>query len=330
MLAVVLLIAIAAISGGSYEAISRDSAIRSYPPPGQMVDIGGRRIQMDCRGEGGPVVVFESGLGTDGSLSWAKVQGAVSLETRSCSYSRAGILWSDVSHLPQDGERVAQDLHAALGKAGEKPPFILVGHSMGGPYSMIFTKRYGSEVAGLILVDASHPDQLARFRETFGTDFEDLGMTSMRLSDAFTWTGAMRLMNAVDSAKSEADRISAAFAPQSYHASLKEIVAVPSTLMQAGQLRDLGCRPLYVLTAMRPLTPESVSKMGLTPVQGRQFKQVWKALQDDEANWSSNSRHEIVPDSGHYIQEQRPDLVIAAIHWVVDQVRNSSPTGTRH
>ena len=155
-LAVLALILFAMIVGFTYERSARNRAAAEFPPPGKMIDIGGRRIQLDCRGTGTPTVVFESGLDINGSLSWDMVQDTIAQTTRTCSYSRAGIMWSDRSDRHQNGKAIAEDLHAALAEAGEKPGFVLVGHSLGGPYIMTFTKYYGAEVAGLVFVEPLH------------------------------------------------------------------------------------------------------------------------------------------------------------------------------
>src|SRR3954470_24004078 len=112
------LILVIALIGAGYEAIGRRRAANDFPVPGKLVDIGGRRIQIDCRGSGSPTVVLESGLDMLGSLSWAAVHDSVAKTTRVCAYSRAGIMWSDPSSLPFNSGNVARDLHAALRSAG--------------------------------------------------------------------------------------------------------------------------------------------------------------------------------------------------------------------
>src|SRR5215470_2975910 len=134
-----LLATLLLVVGPVCEQLERRRAIRDFPASGHEIDIGGRQIQMDCRGVGTPTVIFESGLDLFGSLSWAKVQDEVAKFTRACAYSRAGIIWSDDKDGPHDGEGVARDLHAALAAAGESGPFVLTGHSTGGPYITTYT-----------------------------------------------------------------------------------------------------------------------------------------------------------------------------------------------
>ena len=117
VLGVAAFAALLVLAGVVYERLGQYRAARDFPPPGKMVDIGGRRIQLDCRGAGSPTVVFEAGLSVEGSLSWSAVQPKIADHTRACAYSRAGLMWSDSSGAPHSAKQVAQDLHAALTNA---------------------------------------------------------------------------------------------------------------------------------------------------------------------------------------------------------------------
>ena len=164
-LGLVGLLVLLVLLGATYEQYMRHRAARRYPPMGKLVDLGaGRHLQIDCRGAGTPTVVFEAGGDNLGSLAWAAVHDSIATTTRACAYSRAGMLWSDPGSGPFDPRAAERDLRTALTAAGERPPFIMVGHSLGGPYIMIFTSLYPADVAGLVFVDASHPDQVDRMR----------------------------------------------------------------------------------------------------------------------------------------------------------------------
>src|SRR5580700_4695967 len=98
------IVTLCVVTGACYEQLARKSARSQFPPPGRLVSVEGRRIQVDCRGSGSPVVVFEAGLDLNGALSWSAVHDKVAQTTRACAYSRAGILWSDTRTGPADGE----------------------------------------------------------------------------------------------------------------------------------------------------------------------------------------------------------------------------------
>ena len=127
-------------------------------PPGTMVDLGGHRLHVRCIGAGSPTVVVENGLG-DFSFDWALVQERVSKFARICTYDRAGYAWSDPGPKPRTFAQLNLELRDALETLREKPPYILVGHSFGGPVIRNFAARYPSLVAGMVLVDSAFEDQ---------------------------------------------------------------------------------------------------------------------------------------------------------------------------
>ena len=234
----VSLLGLAILFGAGAEAVMRARVARQYPAAGRLVDIGGRRIQIDCRGSGSPTVVLESGLDTFGSLSWVAVHDSIAKTSRTCAYSRAGIMWSDAVSGALDTKGVAQDLHEALTKAGEPGPFVVVGHSLGGPYALIFTDLYPADVAGLVFVDASHPDQVERLQRAAGTQVKDpTGMLTVLASLA--WTGIGRLLPAGGSPKIPAATRAAmgAYAPTSLAPAVRELKSLNATLEAAGKHR---------------------------------------------------------------------------------------------
>lgn len=320
---VLAVLAAAILTGAVYEMWARHRIAAEFPARGVLVDIGGRRIHLDCRGSGAPIVVFESGLDVYGSLSWSAVQDEVARTTRACSYDRAGILWSDRSNGARDGAAIADDLHKALQAAGEQGPYVMVGHSLGGPYVMSFAKQFGADVAGLVFVDASHPDQQRRLKEATGQQVEE-SMAGPKLLAALAWTGLPRLVaGSVGHAKApaQANAVMRAYLPHSLRPMLDELAAIDQTFSEAGALRSLGDRPLVVLTAAAPFAAADLATLKLTQEQGQRLQAAWFELHDDEASWSSRSRQVRLEDAHHYIQFERPDAVIDAIHEVVESLR---------
>ncbi len=129
-----------------------------HTPLGQMVDIGGYRLHLDCTGSGTPVVILEAGLG-DSSLIWHDVQQSVSQSTWVCSYDRAGLGWSDSSPLARNPLDETTELHSLLEKARITDPMVLVGHSMGGDLVRLYASRFPQQVAGVVLVEPSNEDK---------------------------------------------------------------------------------------------------------------------------------------------------------------------------
>ena len=323
-LSLLVLVIVAVASGATYEVLGRRAARRDFPVRGELVDIGGRRLQVDCRGSGTPVVVLEAGLSTGGALDWSAVHDSIAQTTRTCAYSRAGIMWSDAASGQLTAKRVAEDLHAALGKAGEPPPYVLVGHSLGGPYIMTYTGYFGDEVAGLVMVDASHPEQLQRLKEVAPAAVEP-NLTPMKVARALSWAGvvrlAMRSAPTMPNQSAEDARPIAAYASHSIDGAMAEMEALAATFDEAGRFRTLGDRPLVVLTAAKPMPDTIRAALKLSPEGAAKMQAAWKAMHDDEASWSTRSRHVLVDDATHYIQFDRPDVVIEAVRSVVDSVR---------
>jgi pimeloyl-ACP methyl ester carboxylesterase len=318
------------VVGTIWEASVRASAHKTFKPRGQIVDIGGgRHMHIDCRGTGAPTVVLEAGLDTNGTQAWSAVQDKMAAFTRVCSYDRAGIQWSDDKPGAHDGNGVANDLHALLTAAGEKGPYVMVGHSLGGPYIMNFARLYPNDLAGVVFVDASHPDQNQLMAAAGIAAAAKPIPAAYLLLGKLTWSGLPRILLGLAAkqadapnpmpatARAEAD----AFAPQSFPAAMAEGKDLNVTLAEAGKLRTLGDRPLVVLVATKQLSAKDVKLAGLTPSQYASMQSIWLKLHDDETSWSTHSRQQLVPDSTHYIQFYRPDIVIAATKEVVDAVR---------
>ncbi len=157
---VIGLVALAVI-GVIYQAFGTQIYRRVYPPPGELVDVGGYTLHINCVGEGSPTVILESGSGAN-STAWANIQPEVADTTRVCAYDRAGSGWSEPGSGPGDPQQIAEELHTLLGNAEIDGPYVLVGHSFGGLYVSMYADLYPEEVAGMVLVDSSHPEQSAR------------------------------------------------------------------------------------------------------------------------------------------------------------------------
>ena len=140
--------------GGGWQTVSEATETNGYLTSGRLIDVGGHQMHLDCTGSGSPTVVLEPGAGgTSASMAW--VTPAVARQTRVCVYDRAGRGGSETADGPQDGARVATDLHTLLHRAGVPGPYVLAGHSFGGLYVRIFAAHYPDEVAGLVLIDST-------------------------------------------------------------------------------------------------------------------------------------------------------------------------------
>ena len=308
LIGLLILLVILVAFGLIREAILRNNYRSEYPAPGEMVTIGDHDIHLNCVGEGSPTVVFEADLDQYGSLSWDPVQKEVSKLTRACSYDRAGILWSKPGPRPRDGETIAAELKTLLENAGEEGPYLLVGHGFGGAYLRIFAGKNPEDVAGMVLVESSHPEMMTRFEEITGIPQEIPDEQIRPLILLLSYLGAPGRWkdNIYNVAPEIWDPVQAYF-PQSSMTWFDEKAEGSNTLAQAGQYDNLGEFPLIVIASSTPISGE----------HGEELQEMWIDLQHDLLSLSSNSEiRELV--TGHYPQLQDPDLVIEAIQDILE------------
>jgi pimeloyl-ACP methyl ester carboxylesterase len=164
-----ILIILAVVTSGVAILLGMDLGQYAF----KYVDVNGHRVRLLISGQGNPTVIFEAGGGgADGGPieAWTRVQPAVSKFTRTVSYDRAGIGLSAPGPAPRDARQIARELHIALAKAQVTPPYILVGHSLGGPYIRVFAGMYPGEISGMVLADPTQEEFIEwnRAHETNG------------------------------------------------------------------------------------------------------------------------------------------------------------------
>ena len=149
------------MGGWILQSAGEAADMRAYPPPGRMVDLGGRRIHIYCEGErgAGPLVVFNADI-SDSGLVWRGVQKALGGRLRSCAIDRAGLGWSDPGAEDRSITATARELHRVLAASGEAPPYLPVGHGLGALQLLVMAREHPAEIAGIVLVDPLPPDCL--------------------------------------------------------------------------------------------------------------------------------------------------------------------------
>jgi len=251
-------------------------------------DIGGRSLFLDCRGSGTPTVIIERGTGgaSTNDPSWDGVRDALISTMRFCLYDRANLGQSDPAPLPRTAEDVVADLHTLLQVAQIAPPYILVGHSLGGLFVRLYADRYPDEVAGIVLNDSMHPEGLEAELTVWGPPQpnEPAGVQERR---------AMLAAVANDTVDIP-----------------EPILQMPS-VDQVRATRPLGNIPLVVLTGAHHPWPEDAP-----PELRKRLQQEWQRINDELLPLSTRSRRIIAANSGHFPQIDDMEVVIDAIRWV--------------
>jgi pimeloyl-ACP methyl ester carboxylesterase len=311
---VVMLLAfllILAAAGFLYENISEARDRRFNPMEGRLLDVGGRKMHIDCTGEGSPTVILDSGLG-DSYLSWRKVQPEIAKFTRVCSYDRAGLGYSDPSSEPRTSKVIAEELHALLQAASVSPPYVIVGHSMGGYDVRVYTSLYRNEIVGMVLVDASHPDQENRFP----AELKNMEGSWHREAQFIAYTMPIGIPRLLGLCENDAVIRAADCNWHSAREQLAEISAFPESAAEAAQSGSLSDLPLAVLSH----DPEKPSN-DLPPELAKPTNEAWEKMQEELAHLSTRGTQTVAKNSAHYIQIDRPDVVIDAVRNVVEQAR---------
>lgn len=306
-----------AVSGAMYQAIATAIDRRKYPPPGQMVSTGDRRLHLQVSGEESdrPTVILEAGMASFSS-NWVWVQEELSTVTRVVSYDRAGLGWSDSPPETQDAYESAANLHLALQNAGIAGPYVLAGHSYGGLVVRAFTDLYRDEVVGLVLVDGSHPEQWAHMPASRNGQVNAL---STRITGWLSRLGAVRLFNL--------ERSLTEGLPQPQAAEMAAILSQPrSWATGAATLSIWPERTTPRINAAQNLGDLPLIVLGVT--EQPFYSDVLTSLQAELPRLSSNSLLYVVQGATHeglIARKEHAAVVAAAIGQVLDAAQTGQP-----
>jgi pimeloyl-ACP methyl ester carboxylesterase len=252
-------------------------------PFSKPVDIGGRRLFLQCQGNGPQTVILESGL-ISSSTDWAVLIPRLTPSARVCIYDRANAGLSDAAPTPRTAQDIAHDLHALLYNAGIAGPYLLVGWSVGGMYSLRYAATYPEDLIGLILIDPAHPEQTQR----------ELALLPPESSSESRGMQQLRKQLQTD--------------PLQFRENQQEQIDIRTSEQQVRAITTLGAMPLIVFTAGR-----LENQSGIPATHTQAMQQEWLSMHRHYLSLSTNSQHIIAERSYHCIQCMQPDLVVNAI-----------------
>jgi pimeloyl-ACP methyl ester carboxylesterase len=310
-----------AVAGASYQLIETRLDSRRFPENGQLVDVGGYHLMLNCIGVGKPTVILEAGW-SDLSVEWRKVQPEIAKFAQVCSYDRAGYGGSDPGPMPRTSVQIATELHALLRNAGEQPPYVLVGHSFGGYNVRVFNGLYSNEVAAIVLAEATQEDQYELLPKAWTAisaaqlkHCDRLARYSFFIVDL----GVGRLMLWTQGASSHDDYL--ILQAKYLKARASELEQIRVSAEQARAADHIKDKPLVVLTAGE--NADSILSSGLSKQDFEEFQRIWvDDLQMRLARLSTHGRRIMVSGSGHDIPSDRPDSIVNAVR----EIRTAATT----
>lgn len=256
----------------------------AFPAPGRLIEVGDRRLHIDCRGDGdGPTIVLEASLGGF-SAYWAWVVDTLRSTRRVCAYDRSGLGWSESGSGVRDTITAIRLLNRLLDQAGERSPYVMVGHGLGGAYVRTYAARYRGAVVGVITIDSMHPDQFRRLPDRVRRQFSDLRV-SYGLAEVLAHFGLMRVRsfaaNMAGDLPPSARQVIRSFAalPSHLEAAGDEVAVLDDSLAQAGVVHTLRDLPLLVINSEQVANIEPAA---------------WDEMQADLAQLSSRGRRAVI------------------------------------
>ena len=327
--AVALVLGAVAVSAGA-NALLNNRCRRLHPPPGSFYTVDGTKTHLDCMGEGSPSVILVAGLGDDW-LQWRRVQPALSQLTRVCSYDRAGYGWSDPRPGTRDSIAITEELHALLQQAEIAGPIVLMGHSAGGLHIREYAMKYPAGIVGMVFVDASTPRQVDELPPQL------VAPDDLRWPKVETFFGIPRWRGQCGQHEWTGMGVIPSDSPQ-YIDWLQAddcMVSVLTTTEQEEAAFSLSCReagitgpfgnmPILILSEDPQYLPAFWIQFYSASLHA-DFAKSWNSLQEGLKRLSTRSRRIIARKSSHYVQIDRPELVIAEVGNMIRMFQGNSP-----
>jgi pimeloyl-ACP methyl ester carboxylesterase len=292
------------------------------PVPGNFYAVDGRQMHVYCSGTGSPTILIEAAASADW-LAWQGVQATLSQLTRVCTYDRSGHGWSQPRSGSRDAETIARELHALLDQAPVSRPLVLTGHSAGGLYVREYAREFPAEVAGVVLIDSSSPqqiDELPGFRTSYEADKRDK-VRELRWEELRVWSGWERLMGRCRNTPSrELQHLVGQYdaemcRPEYVGGEDSEFMDFETTCKQAERLTSFGNVPLLIISKDTDLRTEAMTADAIGEMA------VWAREQEALKSLSPLSWRVIARGSGHGIHHDRPDVVVGEMTRAIGYLR---------
>lgn len=285
-------------------------------PPGKMYNLGGYDLQMYCTGKGSPAVIIDTGLGSS-SMEWLGIQHTIGKNTRTCTYDRAGYGWSDEGPGPRDAALLASELHELLGKAAVEPPYVMVGHSFGGYVVQYFAETHTDAVAGMVLVESSHPQQVTRLKALLESEGNNDNSQPLNESINHVMLSQSR-GNPMGTPEQIGEFLNSR--RKALYSQMDELKHFAESGQQVAAERPLPEMPLIVISRGQPVW---------TRAEGGKAAEIeWQQLQQELSQLARQGEQRIAHNSGHNVHKDQPGMVIKAINDILAAATSDSDINT--
>lgn len=285
---------------------------------GRLLDLGGRRLHLNCSGSGSPTVIVENG-GGGFSVDWALVQPEIAKTMRICTYDRAGYAWSDRGPAQDSVEQTVDDLTLLLSKADVRPPYVMVGASLGALYIRAYQRRFPANVTGLVFVDGSHDEAITLVLDGKSTPISQLSAEQLKRAYQEYRRAAPKPRDG-PADQEPLNRLPPALR-QARHWALERLIADVG-LLPAGEAAAGSWRQEFTtLRLQRTGQSHPLGDMPLIVIErGIGSNETWHLQQTQLAALSSTGKLVRAETSGHMIHLYQPDLVVQAIREILARV----------
>ena len=322
----VLLILVSATS--IYHAVASKIEQDKYPPPGQLIDVGGYELHLYSLGEGSPTVIFDHTLG---SLGWSNylVFNEIAKITKVVVCDRAGYGYSKTSPKPRTSEEIVQELHTLLTKADIPQPYIFVGDSFGGYTARLYADQFPDQVVGMVLTHALHEDTVLNFPVSIIL-MKRVFLIGFKITQISAQLGIIRLAGLMGLfeffkkelrhfSKTDLMRLKMSFySAKHWEAMFREVRDITTSSKQIKNTGSLGNMPLVVVSVKHFLRRSLLTFF--LPL--KQVDEAWKKMQPELLKLSSNSKEIVAENSGHFVGIDQPEVMIKTISELIEQVRS--------
>lgn len=334
-LAAVLVAALLTL-GFLYQRIGTRRQHRRFPAPGRLLDVGGHRLHVTCAGRGRPVVLLESGIAAS-SLSWSVVQPRVATFSTVCSYDRAGLAWSDRASCPRTFDRIVDELDTVLATMAPGEPCVLVGHSFGSFVVSAYAMRHERRVAGVVLVDpATEWLTMTAARARLVRGARQLSRTGALLAHAGVVRACLALLTGgAPGAPRRFVRIFGPTAARTLERLVGEVRKLPPEVHPVVQAHWCDPKSFHAMADhLAVLERDWRSIASAIPPPGVPLVVISSGDQPAEqlavhrrlAEGAAAGRHVIAERSAHWVQFDRPELIVDAVRDLVDDARRRVAT----